>query len=135
MMMCTTTFACPRPALNVSLLLHSHIHGLFLYRLITSIGAPPAVNKQKLGLKIFFPKTFVFLRELFFYNAASCALVCVYKFADIRFVSALKSICTCRVDSAAKGDFVAWTYIYSKISLSCLRHRMTLHRYFTTSTR
>jgi hypothetical protein len=32
-----------------------HFHGLFMYCLITSIGAPTAVNKQKLGLKIFFP--------------------------------------------------------------------------------
>jgi hypothetical protein len=62
-----------------------HFHGLFLYRLITSIGAPPAVNKQKLGLKNILSKDFVYLRELFFYNATTCALVCVDKFADIRF--------------------------------------------------
>ncbi|MDR3186181.1 MAG: hypothetical protein LBU04_05180, partial [Christensenellaceae bacterium] len=31
--------------------IHMHFHGLFMYRLITSIRAPPAVNKQKLGLQ------------------------------------------------------------------------------------
>jgi hypothetical protein len=81
-----------------------HFPWLFMYRLITSIGAPPAINKQKFGLKIFFPKTFVYLRELFFYNAATCALVCVDKFADIRFVSALKSILHGLLIPLSKGD-------------------------------
>jgi hypothetical protein len=88
-----------------------HFHGLFLYRLITSIGAPPAVNKQKLGLRIFFPKTFVYFRELFFYNTATCLLYTLINLLISVFVSVLKGICTWSVDSTAKGDFVAWIYI------------------------
>jgi hypothetical protein len=53
----------------------------------------------------------VYLRELFFYNAVTCALVCVDKFADLRFVSALKIYVPAVLIPLSKGDFVGWIYI------------------------
>jgi hypothetical protein len=107
-----------------------------MYRLITSIGAPPAVNKEKLGLKKYSFQRFLCICGNYFFTMRLPALL--YALINLLisvFVSALKSICTWSVDSTAKGDFVAWIYILKDFFELLTLHRMTLRRYFTTSTR
>jgi hypothetical protein len=106
-----------------------------MYRLITSIGAPKRKQTKARASKIFFPKTFVYSRELFFYNADTLLLFALINLLISAFVSALKSMHgPCR-DSTAKGDFVDWRYSQRFLLAVLTLHRMTLSRYFTTSTR
>jgi hypothetical protein len=89
-----------------------HFHWLFMYRLITSIGAPPAVNKQKLGLqKYSFQRLLCILGNSFFTMRILALLYALINLLISVFGYALKSICTWSVDSTAKGDFVDWRYI------------------------